>query len=119
MTEDQTKAKQIIELARIRPYCRKVELYIYDTTNPLKNSDCHDSFEDSLGNVIAYLFKVSDKFNNFPEINPKLIRQICYNRNKTIKVVKKSTGQVLKVVFKSNLVEIVNWPKVESNLWVS
>jgi len=119
MTENQTKAKHIIELSSVRPYCRKVELYIYDMSNPLKNGDCHDSFEDSLGNAIAYLFKIQNKFLNFPEINKKLIRQICYNRTKTINVIKKSTNQKLKVVFKSHPVQIVDWPKIESNLWTS
>ena len=117
MTSNQTKAKEILKKSSLRPYGRRVDVFIYDLSSPLKNGDCNDTFSDSLGNIIAYLLNASNNFIDFPVIDDKIIRQICYNRNKTITITKKKTNQRLKVVFKSHPVKIVNWPKDESNLW--
>ena len=117
MTKDQTKAKRILEDISLRPYGRNVNLYIKDMSNLRKNLAYDETISDSLGNIVAYLFKVADKFNDFPDINKRLIAQICYNRSKTITVTKKKTSQKIKVVFKSQPINIADWPLVESNLW--
>jgi hypothetical protein len=117
MTENQTKAKEILEKSSVRPYARRVDVFIYDVNNPLPSGDCNDTFSDSLGNVIEHLYNISDNYIEFPDINSKLITQICYNNSKTINVIKKGTRQKLKVVFKSQPVKMVHWCIVESNLW--
>ncbi len=117
MNANQQKALLICNKANVRPYCRMIEFFIYDLENPEKDGDYTERITKVLGNAAEYLISISDGFKNFPKITPTFIRHICYGKKKTMTVVKKSTNQKIKVVIKSKIIQVVDWPKNEVLLW--